>query len=111
QQQQQQQQQPYEQQQPYQTLQYKVSQKGLSPPPRAKRLPNGPLPGHESLSPSSPVSPPARDTFMMNGSTTTLEGYSDTPRIGGGVRRKSLKGIEEDETGVDPSWPLPPRLD
>ncbi|KAF9545998.1 hypothetical protein EC957_010272 [Mortierella hygrophila] len=108
--QQQQQQPPYEQQEPYQTLQYKVSQKGLSPPPRAKRLANGPNPGFEPSSPSSPVSPPARDTFMMNGSTTTPEGYSDTPRIGGGVRRKSLKGIEEDETGGDPYWPLPPRL-
>lgn len=109
--QQQQQQQPYEQQEPYQTLQYRVSQKGLSPPPRTKRLLNGPNPGFEPSSPSSPVSPPARDTFMMNnGSTTTPEGYSDTPRIGGGVRRKSLKGIEEDETGVDPSWPLPSRL-
>ncbi|KAF9152501.1 hypothetical protein BG015_005189 [Linnemannia schmuckeri] len=107
--QQQQRQQPYEQQEPYQTLQYRVSQKGLSPPPRTKRLPNGPNPGYEP-SPSSPVSPPPRDTFMMNGATTTTEGYSDTPRIGGGVRRKSLKGIEENETEVDPSWPLPPRL-
>ncbi|KAF8945404.1 hypothetical protein BGZ47_002695 [Haplosporangium gracile] len=113
---QQQRQQPYEQQEPYQTLQYRVSQKGLSPPPRTKRLPNGPNPGYEP-SPSSPVSPPARDTFMMNGATTTTttttttpEGYSHTPRIGGGVRRKSLKGIEENETEVNPSWPLPPRL-
>jgi hypothetical protein len=111
----QQQQQPYEQQEPYQTLQYKVSQKGLSPPPRTKRLPNGPTPGNEPSSPSSPVSPPARDTFMMYGTTTkttetTPEGYSDTPRIGGGVRRKSLKGIEEDETEANSSWPLPPRL-
>lgn len=106
-----QQQQSYEQQEPYQTLQYKVSQKGLSPPPRTKRLPNGPTSGNEPSSPPSPVSPPARDTFMMNGTTaTTPEGYSNTPRIGGGVRRKSLKEIEEGETEADPSWPLPPRL-
>ncbi|KAG0211769.1 hypothetical protein BGX33_004084 [Mortierella sp. NVP41] len=102
--------QSYEQQQPYQTLQYRVSQKGLSPPPRTKRLPNGP-----NLGPESPtMSSPARDTFMMNGTTSTTaataaaDGYSDTPRIGGGVRRKSLKGIEEDTKEGDPSWP--PRL-
>ncbi|KAF9910438.1 hypothetical protein EC991_006488 [Linnemannia zychae] len=106
----------YEQQEPYQTLQYKASQKGLSPPPRTKRLPNnGPnSPGTEPPSSPSMVSPAARDTFMMNESSmpsqSTPEGYSDTPRIGGGVRRKSLKGIEEDEKeAADPGWPLPSR--
>ncbi|KAF9130599.1 hypothetical protein BGW39_002875 [Mortierella sp. 14UC] len=109
-----------ERQEPYQTLQYKVSQKGLSPPPRAKRLPNnGPNNGPNSPDPETPpspsmVSPTARDTFMMNGSlatsTSTPEGYSDMPRIGGGVRRKSLKGVEENGTEADPGWPLPPRL-
>ncbi|KAG0281078.1 hypothetical protein BGZ95_006926 [Linnemannia exigua] len=118
--QQQQQQLSYEQQEPYQTLQYKASQKGLSPPPRSKRLPNnGPNShgGSNNEPPPSPsmVSPPARDTFMTTTTTastktSTPEGYSDTPRTGGGVRRKSLKGIEEDEKEVDPGWPLPPRL-
>ncbi|KAF9933706.1 hypothetical protein FBU30_004714 [Linnemannia zychae] len=112
----QQQQQIYEQQQPYQTLQYKASQKGLSPPPRVKRLPNGSNNHNDNADNELslvPVLTPARDTFMGSNTTATKttdpsDGYSATPRIGGGTRRKSLKGIEEDEAKLDPSWPLPP---
>ncbi|KAG0199616.1 hypothetical protein BGX28_007121 [Mortierella sp. GBA30] len=94
--------------------------KGLSPPPRAHRLPNppknAPAPSTEgavalSITPMLSYSPgPARNTFMNHapcvGSSSAQ--YSDRPRVGGGVRRKSLKGVDD---GIpDPEWPLPPTI-
>ncbi|KAF9934381.1 hypothetical protein BGZ67_003862 [Mortierella alpina] len=106
-------------------LQYHGSIKGLSPPPRSQRLPNSAQrqfpasPATEAatvlpIPPTmSPPSGPMRNTFMNSapGSGGYAGGmqYSDTPRVGGGVRRKSLKGVDDAAT-PDPEWPLPPTI-
>ncbi|KAI1302131.1 hypothetical protein EDD11_005724 [Mortierella claussenii] len=115
-----------------QSLQYHGSNKGLSPPPRAKRLPGSPRcaetpavlpsstarillpPATSAMATMAPTSP-SRNTFMnMEGQMTSgspVSEYSHTPRVGGGVRRKSLKGTEEmPPRNPEPSWPLPPTM-
>ncbi|KAF8931066.1 hypothetical protein BGZ58_007832 [Dissophora ornata] len=104
-------------QQPRQNLQYQASCKGLSPPPRARRLANTPRVADDPVvlptSPmiSHPVSP-TRNTFMDTGADLgelPVSQYSDTPRHGGGVRRKSIKDGQE-IVDSEPKWPLPPTL-
>ncbi|KAG0305078.1 hypothetical protein BGZ98_004635 [Dissophora globulifera] len=103
--------------QPFRSLKYHVSGSSLSPPPRAKRLANTPRSAESPVVlPSSPLvtHSPARirNTFIstdvyQEGSPSPV--YSDMPRHGGGVRRKSIK--DEDEVlAKEPNWPLPPSL-
>ncbi|KAG0079096.1 hypothetical protein BGZ93_003279, partial [Podila epicladia] len=95
--------------QPSQSLQYQMSSKGLSPPPRTQRLPKtSPASSQDTYVSSTGSSVPSGDTFANPslGHATQPAGayFSDTPRVGGGVRRKSLKGLSPND---DPSWPLP----
>ncbi|KAG0364409.1 hypothetical protein BC939DRAFT_500631 [Gamsiella multidivaricata] len=87
------QQQP-QQQVPFQTLQYQISCKGLSPPPRAKRLASSPYVAEDMVvAPLSPIdlhSPgPLRNTFM---NTTPLTEYSDTSRTERGYSSQIHQG-------------------
>ncbi|KAF9584135.1 hypothetical protein BGW38_007459 [Lunasporangiospora selenospora] len=122
------------QQQFYKGLQHQHSGKGLSPPPRPKRLTNRESPehGHAMITtvpdyaddimrddrglPESPSS--ARHTFMSSPplqpqptmfSSEELEPghvYTDVPQIGGGTRRKSIKDAEKAELEL-PVWQAP----
>ncbi|KAG0015100.1 hypothetical protein BGZ82_001534 [Podila clonocystis] len=96
--------------QSYHSLQHQISAKGLSPPPRTQRLAKpSPTSSQDTYFSTTGSSAPSRDTFMNPGLGHVAQpsgaNFSDTPRVGGGVRRKSLKGLSPDD---DPSWPLPP---
>ncbi|KAG0263511.1 hypothetical protein BG011_008682 [Mortierella polycephala] len=89
----------------HQNAEYQFPCKGLSPPPRAKRLPGtSKSTGDSVVLPASPTSPssitspsigPVRHTFINNYAVeskgTVDSHYSAIPRVGGGVRRKSVK--------------------
>ncbi|KAG0053012.1 hypothetical protein BGZ83_001772 [Gryganskiella cystojenkinii] len=111
------------------SIQYNISTKGLSPPPRAKRLPTNLVNHHRNANPDYAddltalpppqftTSEPGRNTFMGGNScaenqdaSTSTPQYSDTPRIGGGVRRKSIKEADDVRGESEPTWPLPPTL-
>ncbi|KAG0348170.1 hypothetical protein BG004_005826 [Podila humilis] len=95
-----------------QGTQYQHPISGLTPPPRSQRGPQSnthapPSPEHETFT------APVRDTLGFGHSPALVaqaQGarpqFSTTPRVGGGVRRKSIKDASEDDNGT--SWPVPP---